>query len=61
VTAPLHSDDGDSIFTPADSIEDKVERLGKNERFMQSLTERSKNRTGRALEDIERDLASEAE
>lgn len=52
----IRSDGHEFIIAPTDTFEEEVARLGSSKRFMRFLARRSKNRTGRSLEEIERDL-----
>lgn len=52
----IRSDGHEFIIAPADTFEEEVARLGNSKRFMRFLEKRSKNRTGRSLEDVARDL-----
>lgn len=51
----IRSDGQEFIIAPADTFEEEVARLGNSKRFMRFLATRSKNRTGRSLEEVERD------
>jgi hypothetical protein len=53
----IRSDGQEFIVAPADTFEEEVARLGNSKRFMRFLAARSKNRTGRSLEEVERDLS----
>jgi hypothetical protein len=57
----IQTDGSEFILAPSDSFEEEVERLGGSERFMRFLADRSKNRKGRSLAEIERDLKSKDE
>jgi bifunctional DNA-binding transcriptional regulator/antitoxin component of YhaV-PrlF toxin-antitoxin module len=52
----IRGDGHEFIIAPADTFEEEVARLGNSKRFMRFLEKRSKNRTGRSLEEVERDL-----
>jgi hypothetical protein len=57
----IRSDGHEFIIAPADTFEEEVARLGNSKRFMRFLEKRSKNRTGRSIEEVRRDLDIKAD